>query len=169
MSSARKPKQPDPSGIVLVASNRAARHNFAIDDTYECGIVLRGSEVKSLRESKVQIADAFGQVSGNELFLHNLHIAPYSMSQSYSGHDPMRVRKLLLHRHELDRIASKVQRERVSIVPMRVYFKNGHAKVEIGLGKGKRSIDKRHDIAAKDAAREAQRELGRAAKYGCAR
>ncbi len=107
-------KKQDASGVVLVASNRAARHNFAIDDTYECGIVLRGSEVKSLRESKVQLSDAFGQISGGELYLHHLHIAPYSMSQRHSGHDPMRVRKLLLHRHELDRMAAKVQRERLT-------------------------------------------------------
>lgn len=160
------PKKKDASGVVLVASNRAARHNFHIDDTYECGIVLRGSEVKSLRESKVQLSDAFGQISGGELYLHHLHIAPYSMSQRHSGHDPMRVRKLLLHRHELDRMAAKVQRERLTIVPLRLYFKEGKAKVEVGLGKGKRSVDKRQDIAARDAAREAAREAGRMAKYG---
>lgn len=164
MSAASSKSSATESGIKVISTNRAARHNFAIDDTYECGIVLRGSEVKSLREAKVQISDAFAQVSGNELFLHGLHIGPYSMSQGHSGHEPMRVRKLLLHRRELDRIAHRVQRERLSIVPLRMYFKDGRAKVEVGLGKGKRQVDKRQDIAKRDADRETQRALGRAAK-----
>jgi SsrA-binding protein len=157
-----KPKQPD--GVVNVASNRAARHNFHIEDSFEAGMVLRGSEVKSLRESKVQIAEAFGHLDGGEMWLHNLHIAPYSHSQAHSGHDPLRRRKLLLHRRELDRIAARLQTERLALVPLRLYFKDGKAKVEIGLGKGKRAVDKRQDIAKRDAEREAQRSMGRALK-----
>ena len=151
-------------GIQVVASNRAARHNFRIEDTVECGIVLRGSEVKSLRESKVQLAEAFAHLDGGEMWLHNLHIAPYSHSQRHSGHEPMRRRKLLLHRRELDRIAARLQQERLTLVPMRLYFKDGKAKLEVGLGKGKRAVDKRQDIAKRDADREAQRAVGRALK-----
>lgn len=151
-------------GIKVVATNRAARHNYFIEDTLECGIVLRGSEVKSLRESKVTIAEAHAQVSDGEMWLIGLHIAPYSHSQAHTGHEPTRRRKLLLHRRELDRIALRLQQDRLSLVPMRLYFSNGKAKVEIGMGKPKRNVDKRQDIARRDADREAQREMGRALK-----
>ena len=152
------------SGITNVATNRAARHNYTLGDAFECGIVLRGSEVKSLRESKVQIVDAFAQISGNEVFLHNLHIAPYSHSQAHSGHDPMRVRKLLLNRREIDRIRRKMQTDRLSLVPTRIYFKDGKAKIEIAMGKGKTKGDQRQDIAKREADLEARRSLGRALK-----
>ncbi len=151
-------------GTTTVASNRSVRHDFIIDDTFEVGIMLKGSEVKSLRESKAQIAEAFGQMRNGELFLHNLHIAPYSHSQSHNGHEPLRVRKLLMHRRELDKISMRLQQERLSILPIRLYFKDGKAKVEIGLGKAKRKQDKRQDLATKEAGREAQREMGRAMK-----
>lgn len=153
----------DPNNTVI-ATNRAARHHFHIEDTYECGMVLRGSEVKSLRESKVQLADAYGQLDGRELWLHNLHIGQYSHSQRHSGHEPLRRRKLLLHRREIDRIATRLQTERLSLVPLRLYFKDGKAKLELGLGRGKRQVDKRQDIARRDAEREAARAIGRAAK-----
>ncbi len=156
-------KRPD-DGTVTIATNRSVRHNFTIEDTIEAGIVLRGSEVKALRESKAQLAEAFGQMRDGEMWLHNLHIAPYSHSQGHSGHEPLRVRKLLLHRRELDRIALRMQQERLSLLPMRLYFKDGKVKVEIGIGKPKRNVDKRQDIARRDAEREAQREMGRAAK-----
>ena len=152
--------------IKNIATNRAARHNYTLTDTFEAGIVLRGSEVKSLRESKVQIVDAFAQLSGGELWLHNLHIAPYSFSQSYSGHDPLRVRKLLLNRRELEKIRRKQLADRLNIVPLRIYFKDGKAKVEIALGKGKTKGDRRQDLAKKDAARDVRNAMGRAAKYG---
>jgi SsrA-binding protein len=151
-------------GTTTIATNRSARHDYFIEDTFEAGIVLRGSEVKSLRESKVQVAEAFGMLDGGELWLHNLHIAPYSHSQAHSGHDPLRRRKLLMHRREIDRIAARLQQERLAIVPLRLYFKDGRAKIEIGLGKGKKNVDKRQDIARRDADREAQREVGRALK-----
>jgi SsrA-binding protein len=153
-------------GIKAIATNRAARHEYFIEDTLECGIVLVGSEVKSLRESKVQITDAFGLLDGNELWLHNLHIAPYSHSQGHTGHDPVRRRKLLLHRREIDRIANKLRHERLSIIALRMYFKDGHAKVELGMGKGKKNYDKRQDLAKRDADRDAAREMGRALKQG---
>lgn len=152
-----KPVTPD--GIKVVASNRAARHNFFIEDTYECGLVLRGSEVKSLRDSKVQITESFKQLSGGEMWLHNLHIAQYEFSQGHSGHEPLRVRKLLLHRREIDRIAAKLKKERLSLVPTRLYFKEGRAKVEIGIGRGKKATDKRQDLAKRDAEREMARQL----------
>lgn len=151
-------------GTTNIATNRAARHEFFIEDTFEAGIVLRGSEVKSLRESKVQVTEAFGILDGGEVWLHNLHIAPYSHSQAHSGHEPLRRRKLLMHRREIDRIAARMQQERLSIVPLRLYFKDGKAKIEIGLGKGKKNVDKRQDIAKRDADRETQREIGRALK-----
>ena len=151
-------------GTTTIATNRSARHDFFIEDTFEAGLVLRGSEVKSLRESKVQVVEAFGLLDNGELWLHNLHIAPYSHSQAYSGHDPLRKRKLLMHRREIDRIEARLKHERLSIVPLRLYFKDGRAKIEIGLGKGKKNVDKRQDIAKRDADREAQREIGRALK-----
>lgn len=154
----------DAPEIKVIATNRAARHDYTLSDTFEAGIVLRGSEVKSLRESKVQIADAFAQLSGNELWLHHLHIAPYSYSQAYSGHDPMRVRKLLLHRNEIEKIRRKQLTDRLSIVPTRLYFKDGKAKVEIALGKGKTKGDRRQDMAKRDAEREARYAMGRALK-----
>jgi SsrA-binding protein len=151
-------------GTTTIATNRSARHDFFIEDTFEAGLVLRGSEVKSLRESKVQVAEAFGLLDGHEMWLHNLHIAPYSHSQAHSGHEPLRRRKLLMHRREIDRIEARLKQERLSIVPLRLYFKDGKAKIEIGLGKGKKNVDKRQDIAKRDADREAQREVGRALK-----
>ena len=152
--------------IKVIATNRAARHNYHLLDEFEAGIVLRGSEVKALREAQVQIKEAFCQLNGNELFIHNLHIAPYSFSQSHSGHAPLRVRKLLLHRREIDKIRCKLMADRLSIVPTRMYFKDGYAKVEIALAKGKTKGDRRQDIAKKDAEREARNEMGRTLKYG---
>lgn len=151
-------------GSKAIATNRSARHDYFIEDSFECGIVLRGSEVKSLRESKVQIAEAFGLLDGHEIWLHNLHIAPYSHSQAHSGHDPLRRRKLLMHRREIDRIAARLRQERLALVPLKLYFKDGRAKLELGLGRGKKHADKRQAIAQRDAAREAQREIGRALK-----
>ncbi|MEZ5320763.1 MAG: SsrA-binding protein SmpB [Microthrixaceae bacterium] len=152
--------------IKVIATNRAARHNFELTDEFEAGIALRGSEVKSLRESKVQIVDAFGQLRDGELWLHNLHIAPYSFSQHHSGHEPVRVRKLLLHRREIDKIRRKLQSDRLAIVPTRMYFKDGKVKVEIALGKGRTKGDKRQALAKRDAEREQRDAIGRAAKFG---
>ncbi len=156
-------KRPD-DGTITVATNRAVRHEFMIEDTYEAGMMLRGSEVKALRESKAQIGEAFAILRNGEMFLHNLHIAQYSHAARHNGHEPLRIRKLLLNRRELDRIGMKMQQERLSILPMRIYFKDGKAKVEIGLGKAKRKVDKRQDLAKKEAGREAERAIGRQRK-----
>lgn len=143
----------------LVAANRRARRNYDITETIEAGIVLRGSEVKSLREAKVQIADGFVRFEGREAVLVGVHIAPYLFSQDHSGHDPDRPRKLLLHRRELDRLRTLVDLERVSVVPLSIYFKDGRAKVELGIGKGRKLHDKRQVEAERDANREIQRAL----------
>lgn len=143
----------------LIAANRRARRNYDITETVEAGIVLQGSEVKSLREAKVQIAEGFVRFEGREAWLLGMHIAPYLHAQSHSGHDPDRPRKLLLHRRELDRLRTLVDLERVSIVPLSLYFKDGRAKVELGVGKGRKLHDKRDVEAKRDAEREIQRAL----------
>jgi SsrA-binding protein len=143
----------------LIAANRRARRNYDITETVEAGIVLRGSEVKSLREAAVQIADGFVRFDGREAWLVGVHIAPYLFSREHSGHDPDRPRKLLLHRRELDRLHALMDLERVSIVPLSLYFREGRAKVELGIGKGRRLHDKRQVEAERDANREIQRAL----------
>lgn len=148
----------------LIAANRRARRNYDITETVEAGIVLQGSEVKSLREAKVQIADGFVRFDGHEAWLVGVHIAPYLHSQAHSGHDPDRHRKLLLHRRELERLRSMVDLERVSIVPLSLYFKDGRVKVELGVGKGRKLHDKRQVEAKRDADREIQRALAHRAK-----
>lgn len=150
-----------PTGTQIVATNRQARRDFELGDRYECGIVLQGSEVKSLRESKVQLADAWASIDDGEVWLNGLHIAPYSHAQSHSGHDPSRRRKLLMKRSEIERLRLRMQVERLSLVPLQLYFKDGRLKVEVAVGKGKRTVDKRQDIARRDAAREAEREIAR--------
>ena len=149
-------------GIKIICANRKARFEYEIDDTYEAGLVLKGSEVKSLRESKVQLTDAWASVDGDEAWLNGLHIAPYTLAQAHSGHEPVRRRKLLLHRGEIDRIRMRMQVERLALVPLSLYFKDGRVKVELALGKGKNVVDKRQDIAKRDADREAAREISRA-------
>ncbi|HEY9558077.1 MAG TPA: SsrA-binding protein SmpB [Acidimicrobiales bacterium] len=145
------------TGTKPIASNRQARRNYEILDTIEAGIVLRGSEVKSLRDAKVQITDAFGRIDGGEIWLHGLHIAPYLFSQTHTGHDPDRKRKLLLNKHEIERLRSRVDPEHLSLVPLSIYFKDGRAKVELALAKGRRTHDKRQVIAERDAERQLQR------------
>ena len=141
-----------------VAQNRRARHDFEILDEYECGIVLVGSEVKSLRDAKVQLKDSHARVEGGELWLHGVHIAPYAFSFGRDGHDPDRKRKLLAHASEIEEMAERTQREGLVLVPLSVYFKDGKAKVGLGLGRGRKLYDKRAAIAKKDEEREAARE-----------
>ena len=141
-----------------VAQNRKARHDFEILDEYECGMVLVGSEVKSLRDAKVQLRDSHARVEGGELWLYGVHIAPYAFSFGRDGHDPDRKRKLLANRHEIDEMAERTQKEGLTLVPLSIYFKEGRAKVGLGLGRGRKLYDKRASIAKKDAEREAQRE-----------
>jgi SsrA-binding protein len=153
---------PRPTGTKLIASNRQARRNYDILETVEAGLVLRGSEVKSLRLGHVQMGDAFGRIDGGEMWLHSLHIAPYENSQAHSGHEPERRRKLLLHRDEIDRLRSKVDEQRLSLVPLSLYFKEGRAKIDLALARGRKSYDKRQVIAKRDADRDAARAIAAA-------
>lgn len=143
----------------MVATAKSARRDFEITETYECGIMLRGSEVKSLREAKVQLNDAYARFEGGELWLVGLNIAAYTRSSTHVAADATRKRKLLLNKHELERISNKVNIDRLQLVPMALYFKNGRAKLELGIGRGRKTIDKRQMIAKRDADLEARREL----------
>jgi SsrA-binding protein len=151
-----------PPGTKVVATNRQARRNYTILETVEAGLVLRGSEVKSLREAKVQLADAYGRIEGGEAWLHSLHIAPYLHSQTHSGHDPDRRRKLLLHAREIEHLRARVDQEHLALVPLSIYFKDGRAKVELALAKGRRTYDKRQALAERDAQMDVRRALARA-------
>ncbi|MBO4165130.1 MULTISPECIES: SsrA-binding protein SmpB [Micromonospora] len=147
----------------LIAANKKARHDYTVLKTYEAGIVLAGTEVKSLREGRVSLVDAFAQESDGELLLHGLHIAEYGYG-TWTNHQPRRTRKLLLRRVEIDRILEKLRDGGVTLVPLSMYFSNGWAKVEIALARGRRSYDKRQVLAERDANREIARELGRRLK-----
>jgi SsrA-binding protein len=147
-------------GEKTVASNRRARHDYAITETYECGIQLTGDEVKSLREGRASLNEAFARVREGEAWLEGMHIPPYEQGDK-KRFQPMRPRKLLLHRREIDHLMQEQQEQRLSIVPLRVYFTHGIAKVEIGLGRGKRQHEKRQSIAKREHEREIERELGR--------
>src|SRR5690242_6983284 len=147
---------------MVVATNRQARRNFEIIDSFEAGMVLRGSEVKSLREAKVTLADAYARVVGGELWLLGLHIAPYSHAAAHNGHELERDRKLLVHRAELDSLRARLEQERLNLVPLSLYFKEGRAKIEIGVGRGRKLHDKRQAIAKRDADLEARRAVSAA-------
>jgi len=149
------------SSTQIVATNRRARRDYEVLDTFECGLVLRGSEVKSLRESKVQLAEAYARVRDNELWLHSLHVSPYSHSSAVFGHEPDRDKKLLMHRAEINRIRARVDQERLTLVPLSLYFKDGRAKIELALARRKTKGDKRHTIAQRDADLEARRAMAR--------
>lgn len=142
----------------VVASNRRARRNYDIDDTVEAGLVLTGSEVKSIREGNADLKDSFGFVRNGEAWLIGAYIAPYQFARE-GGHQPERERKLLLHRRELDRIAGQVQAKGLTLVPLSLYLTKGKVKVELGLGKGKRSYDKRDELRKKDQRRDIERAL----------
>lgn len=148
----------------MVATNKQARRNYEISETFEAGLVLRGSEVKSLRESKVQISEAYARFERGELWLVGLHISPYTRASTHMVAEPTRKRKLLMHRAELDRLNSKTDQEHLTLVPMALYFKDNRAKVELGLGRGRKTVDKRQMIAKRDADREARRELAQRSK-----
>ncbi len=142
-----------------VTVNRRARHDYAIEETFEAGIVLIGSEVKALREGKANLKDSHARIERNEVWLWNAHISPYGPASQF-GHEPTRTRKLLFHRREIARLHGKVKERGFTLVPLRLYFKNGRAKVEIALARGK----KRHDKRAAIRAREVRREMDRAVK-----
>ena len=143
-------------GVKVVARNRRARHDYEILDTFECGIVLRGSEVKSLRNAQVELKDSYADIRDGEVWLERAHIAPYGFSPG-GGHDPERPRKLLLHRREIDRLIGKINEAGLTLVPLQVYFKAGKAKVEIALAKGRRAYDKRQKIRERMEKREMER------------
>jgi SsrA-binding protein len=151
-----------PPGAKVVATNRQARRNFDVLDTLEAGLVLKGSEVKSLREAKVTLSDAYARIIGNEAWVVGLHITPYSHAGSFDDLDPARDRKLLLHRTEIDRLRARIDQDRLTLVPLSLYFKDGRAKLELGLAKGRTGVDKRQHIAKRDADREAQRAMANA-------
>jgi SsrA-binding protein len=155
---------PDRQGTKLIATNRTARRDFDIVDTIEAGLVLKGSEVKSLRESKVQLNDAYARVLDNELWLIGMHVSPYSHSTGVFGHDPDRQRKLLVHRGELLRLRARLDQERLALVALALYFRDGRAKVELGLGRGRRKADKREALAKKEAELEARKAMARSAR-----
>ncbi|HEY8472569.1 MAG TPA: SsrA-binding protein SmpB [Natronosporangium sp.] len=156
-------KQKQQPGRTVVASNRKARHDYTILDTFEAGLALTGTEVKSLRAGRASLVDAFAQESGGELWLHGMHIPEYAMG-TWTNHAPRRVRKLLLHRREIDRLIGKLRESGLTLVPLSVYFNNGWAKVELALARGKRAYDKRQDLAKRDADREISRAVGRRVK-----
>ncbi|HEY2549369.1 MAG TPA: SsrA-binding protein SmpB [Streptosporangiaceae bacterium] len=151
---------PADQGRKVIASNRRARHDYHIEDVVEAGLVLTGTEVKSLRAGRASLADGFGQVSDHEIWLHGVHIPEYTQG-TWTNHEPRRTRKLLLHRKEIDRLASTTAERGLTLIPLSMYFKDGKVKVELALARGKRTYDKRHDLAARDAAREMDRALRR--------
>lgn len=141
----------------VVTTNRKARHDFHIEESVEAGMVLNGSEVKSLRQGRVNLQDAYCSVVGGEMILHNCHISPYAQGSLYDAVSPTRDRKLLLHRREIDRFRKATEQKGYTIVPLQIYFKNGYAKVEIGLARGKKLYDKRADIAEQETKRRLDR------------
>jgi SsrA-binding protein len=153
------PKKQLPSdGNKVVTTNRRARHDYDVLESVEAGIVLAGAEVKSLRAGEVQLRDAHARVQGGECWLHGMHVAPYEHANLFDRPDPDRPRKLLLHAKEMGRLGARVAQDGLTLVPLSVYFKEGRAKVEIGLCRGRKTYDKRHAIAKRDVEREAARE-----------
>jgi SsrA-binding protein len=147
------------TGDKPVATNRKAFHDYFIEERFEAGIMLQGTEVKSLREGRVNLQDSYASVRGSEVFLHQCHISPYSHG-NIMNHDPTRVRKLLLHKSEIHKLLGKTQQKGLTLIPLRIYFsKRGYAKVELGLAKGKKLYDRRDTIKAREAGREVQRAI----------
>ena len=146
--------------VKVVATNRRARRNYAVVDTFEAGIVLLGSEVKSLREGKMELKDSYADIRHGEAFLVSAHISPYDFARE-GGHEPERERKLLLHRREIDRIAGSVAEKGLTVIPLKVYFREGKAKVELALARGKTTVDKRQTLRDREHAREMERATRR--------
>jgi SsrA-binding protein len=149
--------------IKTIATNRKAYHDYLIEDTFEAGIVLQGSEMKSLRAGQVNLRDSYAAVREGELWLLNVHISPYQQA-SYQNHDPRRDRKLLMHRREINRLAGKLQEKGLTLIPLQIYLKNGRAKIQLGLGRGKKVYDKRQTLRQRDDQRQMERALGRREK-----
>jgi len=151
------------SGIKIIVQNKKARYDFEIISTYEAGLVLSGTEIKSIRAGRIQLKDGYGKIQGGEAFLHDIYIAPYPNAGPFN-HDPTQPRKLLLHKKEIQRLYGKIQEKGLALIPLRVYLKAGKAKVELGLGKGKRKYEKREELKRQDAKREIQRTLRQRSK-----
>lgn len=148
------------SDIQMIANNRRVRHDYHIEETMEAGIVLQGTEVKSLRLGRVNLRDSFARVEKGEVFLYDMHISPYEQGNRFN-HDPLRVRKLLLHKREIKRLIGKTREEGYTLIPTRLYFSRGKAKVELALAKGKKLYDKRESKAKQEAERRARQAMGR--------
>ena len=161
MSKKNKKQKLSNSGVL--ATNRKARHDYHILDTWECGLVLQGTEIKSLREGKVSLVEAFATIDNGEVWLRNMHIPEYSRGH-WTNHPPRRTRKLLLHRREIDSLEGKVRDGNRTLIPLSLYLKDGRAKVELGLAQGKQDYDKRRDIKRRTEDREITRDLGRKLK-----
>ncbi len=159
----KKKKEAVRDGNATLATNRRARHDYKILDTIECGMVLVGTEIKSMREGKISLNDSFATIDNGEIWLRNLHIPEYSMGH-WTNHSPKRTRKLLLHRREIDRLMGQVRDGNKTLIPLKVYLKDGRAKLELGLAQGKELHDKREDIKRRDQDRDITRELGRRVK-----
>ncbi|HHP9141245.1 TPA: SsrA-binding protein SmpB [Listeria monocytogenes] len=140
----------------LVAQNKKARHDYAIEETFEAGIVLQGTEIKSVRNAWVNLKDSYARIDKGEIFLHNMHISPYEQGNRYN-HDPLRTRKLLLHKKQISRLIGETKESGYSIVPLKMYIKDGYAKVLIGVARGKKKYDKRQDLKQKEAKRDIER------------
>jgi SsrA-binding protein len=147
-------------GRKVIASNRRARHDYSIEDVYEAGLVLTGTEVKALRAGRATLTDGFALITDHEVWLHNVHIPQYTLG-TWTNHEPRRVRKLLLHRKEIDKLARATAEGGLTLIPLSLYFSDGRAKVELALAKGRRTYDKRHELARRDAAREVERAMWR--------
>jgi len=149
-----------PSGQKIIAQNKTARLNYFIEDTYEAGIALVGTEVKALREGKANLKDSYALVKGGEVFVHEIHISPYTFGNR-ENHDPLRVRKLLFHKGEIKRLYGKSRERGLALIPLKLYFKSGKVKIEIGVGRGKKRYDKRESLRVKDDRREIERGMRR--------
>lgn len=142
----------------LIANNKKAYHDYFIDETYEAGVALHGTEVKSMRMGKCSIKEAFIRIENGEVFVYGMHVSPYEKGNIFNK-DPLRVKKLLMHKYEINKLGGKIAEKGYTLVPLQVYFKEGRVKVEVGLARGKKLYDKREDIAKKDARRETEREF----------
>jgi SsrA-binding protein len=157
------PSSNRPTGRKIIASNRKARHDYSILETVEAGVMLTGTEVKSLRLGRASLVDGFASIDNGEVYLHGVHIPEYDQG-SWTNHEPRRVRKLLLHREEIDRLLGKTREGGLTLIPLAIYFSSGKVKVELALARGKRAYDKRQDLARRDADREISRAMGRRTK-----
>ena len=160
---ARQSSNVAPAGRKVIASNRKARHDYSVVDTYEAGVVLMGTEVKALREGRASLVDGYATIDDGEVWLQGVHIAEYTQG-TWTNHAPRRKRKVLMHRSEIDKLIGKIKEGGLTLVPLDLYFKDGKVKATLALAKGKKSYDKRHDLAERDSRREIQKAFGRYVK-----